>query len=117
MILPDGFEWAVPGLHLDAWCVRRTGAALMLCGRAVNAVNRQDGFVPVIQPAAPPAGAHERCLESLADWAGVCPVCGAEVALQAGLLVPHGMWRVTRDGTERTDEPCSGGGQVPEAGP
>lgn len=116
MTLPSGFEWAVPGLHLDDWCVRRTGAALMLCGRAVNAVNRQDGFVPVIQPAATPAGAHSRCLELLAGSAGVCPVCGAEVALLAGLVTAHGVWRVSRDGPERTDEPCPGAGHAPEVG-
>lgn len=116
MSLPDGFEWAVPGLHLDDWCVRRTGAGLMLCGRGLNAVNRAEGFVPAIQPAEPPAGAHGRCLALLADWHGVCPVCGGDIATDGGVLVMHGMWRVGRDGVERTDEPCPGAGQVPEAG-
>jgi hypothetical protein len=86
----------------------------MLCGRGLNAVNRQEGFVPVIQPADPPAGAHARCLELLADRRGVCPACGGDIATEAGLLVTHGMWRATRDGVERTDEPCPGGGQAPE---
>ncbi|GGN39712.1 hypothetical protein FHR83_006657 [Actinoplanes campanulatus] len=115
MPLPDGFEWSVPGLHLDDWCVRRTNAALMLCGRAVDGANRQDGFVPVIQPDEPPAGAHARCLELLADWHGMCPMCGGDIALEAGRVAPHGVWVRTRDGVERSETPCPGAGQVPEA--
>lgn len=106
----------MPALHGGDWCVRVADAAVMLCGRVLDGADRRRGFVPVLQPAAVPETAHVRCVELLPDWCGVCPVCGAAVAVDGGVLVPHGVWRVTRDGMERTDEPCPGAGQVPEAG-
>lgn len=116
MTLPDGLQWAAPGQHPDDWCVRVADAAVMLCGRVLDGADRRRGFVPVIQPASVPESAHGRCVELLPGWSGVCLVCGGTVAVDAGVLLPHGMWRVTRDGLERTDEPCPGGGQTSEGG-
>jgi hypothetical protein len=114
--LPAGFEWAAPGLHPDAWCIRRTGAEVLLCGRLLHGSQQaQRGLVPVLQPYEIPDGAHQRCMNLAAAQHGVCPVCGGDVATDGGLLVEHGMWRVTRNGIEATDEPCPGAGQESEA--
>ena len=116
MRLPDGFEWAAPGLHPDDWCIRYTGAAVMLCGRALHGSKRGEvGFVPAAQPETP-GRVHERCRELAAGLHGVCRVCGGDIALNGGLIVGHGQWRVGRDGLERTDQPCVGAGQSPESG-
>jgi hypothetical protein len=114
MPLPDGFEWATSARFPDEWCVRRTDANYMLCGR-VFAYGREQGFAPVLQPERPD-NVHRRCATLAAGRHGVCPVCGGDVATDGGLLVPHGMWRVGVDGVERTDEPCPGAGQPPEVG-
>ncbi|BAL87348.1 hypothetical protein AMIS_21280 [Actinoplanes missouriensis 431] len=113
-MLPDGFEWAVPGARGDVWCVRRAGARLMLCGWPLTPGKGQDGFVPVIQPADPPAEAHGRCVALLAGLHGVCPVCGGDIATEDGRIVAHGAWVRTVDGVERSETPCSGAGELPD---
>ena len=113
-MLPDGLEWAAPGLHPDEWCIRRTGADVMLCRRALDGHKRESGFVPVIQPAAIPDGAHQRCLDLLAGLHGLCPACGGDIALDNKWIAAHGMWKRTRDGAEPSDQPCPGAGQLPE---
>lgn len=112
--LADGFEWATAGRFPDEWCVRRADAEYMLCGR-VFAYGREVGFAPVLQPDRP-GSVHGRCAALASRRYGFCPVCGGDVALDDGALVVHGVWRVGCDGVERTDEPCPGAGQAPEAG-
>lgn len=116
MPLPDGFEWATSARFPDEWCVRRTDHNYMLCGRVFIYSRTVRGFAPVAQPERPD-GIHHRCATLAAGQHGVCPVCGGDIALDGGVLAAHGVWRVGLDGVERTDEPCAGAGQAPEAGP
>lgn len=94
-----GFEWACPGKS-QAWCIRKTGAERMLCGRSWFTQDGQPGFCPVIQPIDPQPkceGCREVMFRDVPARAevtaelGVCPACGERKPVSGvGRMLPHG---------------------------
>jgi hypothetical protein len=114
--LPDAatgvLEWAFPGAEQDAPCLRRVGAARMLCGLKL-VKTRHAGFVPAMQPVDPDPFCA-RCVIEMWSLFGNCPVCGALVELVDRLVGGHGMAVRTRDGVAVLPEPCAGMGVAAE---
>jgi hypothetical protein len=113
--LPDAaagvVEWAYAGGR-EVPCLRRVGAAVMLCGRVLTKT-RAVGFVPAAQPVDPDPVCPD-CAVVMWLRFGVCLACGAMVKLVDGMVGGHGVAVRTRDGVEVLPEPCAGKGMAPE---